>query len=210
MLIKSREELDALLEHCKVVPVGESKEGGSFYQIRSQEFLYPDGNPQTREYVHNKKASVVLPITEEGNYVFVVQPVSLSEEGSLIEFPAGYLEAGETALEAGIRELYEETGYVAREMIPLGPHYQNPGCFRNKVEFFLGLGCKKVGKQKLDKGEYVICVEVPPALVLDLLVNHYFLDANTACAFLDSFIYMYSKNKTNGDNHSDFVDFLKR
>ena len=42
----------------------------------------------------------------------VVQPIGLSKEGSLVEFPEGYWKLNENGLQAGIRELSEETGYV--------------------------------------------------------------------------------------------------
>lgn len=110
MKIETREELDNLLKYCKVIPYSLPQDGGKFYKIKNQSFIYPDGKIQTREYIDKKRASVVVPITEEGRFVFVVQPIGLAEEGSLIEFPAGYFEFDENGMQAGIRELAEETG----------------------------------------------------------------------------------------------------
>ncbi len=55
MKINSREELDMLLNYCKVTPYSEVKDGGSFYKIKSQSFLFPNGLIQTREYLDKKK-----------------------------------------------------------------------------------------------------------------------------------------------------------
>lgn len=186
MKINSKEELDALLEYCKVTPYSDVQDGGNFYKIKSQSFKFPDGSIQTREYLDKKKASVVVPITDEGNVVFVVQPIALSEEGSLIEFPAGYWELNENGLEAGKRELSEETGYVPKQIIYLGNHYQDPGSIRQKVEIYLALGCKKLNEQQLDKGEFIKYVEMPYDMALEVMEEGYLKDANSYIALSKS------------------------
>ena len=186
MKINSKEELDALLEYCKVTPYSDVQDGGNFYKIKSQSIKFPDGSIQTREYLDKKKASVVVPITDEGNVVFVVQPIALSEEGSLIEFPAGYWELNENGLEAGKRELSEETGYVPEQIIYLGNHYQDPGSIRQKVEIYLALGCKKLNEQQLDKGEFIKYVEMPYDMALEVMEEGYLKDANSYIALSKS------------------------
>lgn len=186
MKINSKEELDTLLNYCKATPYSDVKDGGSFYKIKSQSFSFPDGSIQTREYLDKRKASVVVPITEDGNVVFVIQPIALSEEGSLVEFPAGYWELSENGLQAGKRELSEETGYVPEKIIYLGSHYQDPGSIRQKDEIYLALGCKKLNEQHLDKGEFIKFVEVPYDLALELMDEGYLKDANSYIALTKS------------------------
>ena len=108
--------------------------------------------------------------------------IGLSEEGSLVEFPAGYFEFGEDGKKAGIRELAEETGYMADEIIYLGNHYQDPGSIKAKVDVYLALNCKKVSEQQLDKGEFIKYIEVPYDLALDLLDNNLLMDSNSYIA----------------------------
>lgn len=186
MKINSKEELDMLLDFCKAIPYSNIKEGGNFYKVKSQSFVFPDGSVQTREYLDKKKASVIVPVTDDGNVVFVIQPIALSEEGALIEFPAGYWELNENGLEAGKRELAEETGYSPEELIYLGSHYQDPGSIRQKVEIYLALGCKKTSTQHLDKGEYIKYVEIPYETAIELLEEGYLKDANTYIALSKS------------------------
>lgn len=183
MIINTRQELDALLERCKAKPHGEIKNGGEFYTIKSQQFLFPNGTLQTREYIDKKKATIVVPITDCGNVVLVVQTVALSKEGALLEFPAGYWELGEKSEEVGIRELAEETGYVPNKLIFLGNHYQDPGSIRQEVEVFLALGCQKKYEQKLDKGEFMKGIEVPYSLVFEFIDDGYLKDANSYIGF---------------------------
>jgi len=196
MKINTKEELDELLEYCKAIPYSQIKEGGNFYKIKSQSFIYPDGQIQSREYLDKRKASVVVPITEEGNLVFVIQPIALSEEGSLIEFPAGYFEFDENGIEAGIRELEEETGYAPEQIVYLGSHYQDPGSIRQCIETYLALNCKKVNEQNLDKGEFIIYVEIPYEFAVELMDLGYLKDANSYIALSksDRFIQKNYKN----------------
>ncbi len=182
MLINSKDELDILLSKCKASPQSDSRYGGNFYKVMSQDFLFPDGTIQTREYLNKKKSSIVVPVTNEGNLVFVVQPIALSEEGSLIEFPAGYWKIGENGLDAGIRELSEETGYTPTDIVSLGSHYQDPGSIRQKVDSFLALGCVQTEQQRLDNGEYIKAIEVSYELALELMDEGYLKDANSYIA----------------------------
>ncbi len=194
MKVNTREEIDAILNYCKAKQASEPRGAKGFYKLLEKDFLYPDGKVQTREYVNNKKASVVVPITNDFYYVFVIQPVGLSKEGSLIEFPAGYINKGEKTIDAGVRELAEETGYVAEKVIPLQDHYQNPGMTPNPVDVFLATDCSKLLDQKLDKGEFIKYIEVPRSLAYELLDNNYFTDANTFIAFIKAERYL-QKNK---------------
>lgn len=183
MVINTRQELDVLLGCCKAKPHGEIKNGGKFYAIKSQQFLFPNGTLQTREYIDKKKATIVVPITDCGNVVLVVQTVALSKEGALLEFPAGYWKLGEKSEEAGIRELAEETGYVPNKLIFLGNHYQDPGSIRQEVEVFLALVCQKKYEIKLDKGEFMKGIEVPYSLVFEFIDDGYLKDANSYIGF---------------------------
>ena len=197
MKINTKEEIDILLNYCKAIPCSLPKEGGIFYKIKNQSFIYPDGKAQTREYIDKKRASVIVPITDDGRVVFVIQPIGLSEEGSLVEFPAGYFEFGEDGKKAGIRELAEETGYMADEIIYLGNHYQDPGSIKAKVDVYLALNCKKVSEQQLDKGEFIKYIEVPYDLALDLLDNNLLMDSNSYIALSKTDRYLQKEYNLN-------------
>lgn len=183
MLISALSEIDDLLEGCRAVATSKPTAGEGFYEVKRQQFRFPDGIIQPREYIDKKHASVVAPVTSEGNFVFVIQPVSLSREGSLIEFPAGYWEIREDGVEAGKRELAEETGYTtSKTLIHTGFHYQDPGSIRQTVDTYVAIDCQKTQSQKLDRGEYVKYIEVPLDIVDQMISHNYFKDANTFIA----------------------------
>ena len=70
-----------------------------------------------------------------------------------LEIPGGIIESGEGPIEAGIRELKEETGYAGSNPKYLGYVDPNPAFQTNKCHTILIQNCRKVDEQNLDPGE---------------------------------------------------------
>ena len=151
-----------------------------------QEFQLPSGEIITREFLKKMPAAVVVPITVDGNVVCIIQPISLSAEGSLIEVPAGYAENNEDAAQTAMRELVEETGYVPAQVKYLGKHYQDPGSIKEPVNVFVALDCVKKCEQKLDADEFIITLEIPKDQIKQLMDEGEIKDANTFIALAKS------------------------
>lgn len=73
----------------------------------------------------------------------------------------GAVESDESPRDAAVRELREETGYAASEIIELGATWANFGDHSNRVHHFLARDCVRAGDQSLDDGE-MITVRVLP------------------------------------------------
>lgn len=177
-----RKIISELLSKCKALPFSEPTDGGTFYKVMTQQFKLPSGEIITRDFLKKKPASVILPVTTDGNVVCVIQPISLSAEGSLIEIPAGYVEHNEDSAQTAVRELVEETGYVPAKIRYLGKHYQDPGSIKEPVNVFIALGCEKKLNQKLDKDEFIITLEIPIDEIKRLMDDNEIKDANTFIA----------------------------
>ena len=67
----------------------------------------------------------------------------------------GGVEAGETPIAAAARELREETGFEAQEIVGLGSTWANFGNHTNRVHHFLARGCVRVSDQTLDESEAI-------------------------------------------------------
>jgi ADP-ribose pyrophosphatase len=110
----------------------------------------------------------IVPLTEGGEVVMVKQYRHGAREVTL-EIPGGIVDPGETPTEAAARELVEETGYRAEEVVPLGGVNPNPALFGNRLHTFVGYGAKLVGSVE-NEGTEETAVELVPEPELRRLV----------------------------------------
>ncbi|MDF2634478.1 MAG: hydrolase [Pelosinus sp.] len=104
---------------------------GNLLNVFSDKVELPNGKEASREYIKHPGAVAVVPVTQEGNIVLVRQyryPIGKA----LLEVPAGKLDKGEDPDTCALRELEEETGYVAEHIKKIASIYTTPG-FTNEV-----------------------------------------------------------------------------
>ena len=130
-------------------------------------------------------ASVVFAVTDEEKILLVIQPrVSLRDEDKVnIELPAGYIEVGEDARSAGIRELKEETGYVPGEVLVVDSYYPSLGASGEKITLMLAINCKKEKDLNLDHNEYLYYITVRLDEFKYLMDNDYIKDVNARIGY---------------------------
>ena len=132
-----------------------------------------DGSTRMCEQIlknkRNGDAVVIIPITQDGNFVMVVQSWPNTDETVVVEFPAGMVDEGEEPQVSAERELLEETGYVADHIYELEWHYQDQGCSKAIIRTFIAEGCRKVQEKKLDGGEKLESLEMEYNDILDML-----------------------------------------
>ena len=73
----------------------------------------------------------------------------------MAEFPSGYIEPGETPIEAAKRELLEETGYEPKYIGIIEEAYTSPGIDNSKTYILLATECKKTTTPSNAGTEYV-------------------------------------------------------
>jgi 8-oxo-dGTP pyrophosphatase MutT (NUDIX family) len=97
----------------------------------------------------------VIPITPEGQVIFVRQYRYGTQEVSL-EIPGGAIDPVDASpQEAALRELREETGYAPEQLIYLGAIAPNPAILTNRCHVFLAENVRLVGLQQLDGAEEI-------------------------------------------------------
>jgi ADP-ribose pyrophosphatase len=91
----------------------------------------------------------VVAMTEEGHFLYFRQ-TKYGIEGTSLAPAGGYLEPGEDPLQAAQRELLEETGYQAREWIPLGSYRVDASRGAGTAHFYLARGAHRVAQATPD------------------------------------------------------------
>lgn len=120
-----------------------------------QDFLNPLNEKVQDFYLFSMKDSVfVFPITEDGK-VITVRQYKQGCHGITHELPAGVSNPNESPEVTVRRELLEETGYEAHEIVPLGVGVPDTRCMTIKRYFFLATGCKKVKEPESDPNEEI-------------------------------------------------------
>lgn len=141
-----------------------------------------DGSVSTREIVKHNGGACILPVDDEGNCYMVRQFRSPFEE-IMLEVPAGKLEIGENPRDCAIRELHEETGFEAGEIIDLGCMICSPGYDSEKIYLYGARNLKFIG-EKLDEGEFLHCEKIPLTTLLEMADKGEIKDSKTQiCIF---------------------------
>ncbi|MFH1291889.1 MAG: NUDIX hydrolase [bacterium] len=103
-------------------------------------------------YCESNGAAMVIPILLDGRLVLVRQYRYLFNKSG-IEFPCGGLRQGERSSEAAARELLEETGFQAKELIKITDYEPANSFCKNKISLYVGSDLNQVDSPHPEKGE---------------------------------------------------------
>ncbi len=161
---------------------------GVAVHLVKDEILLPNGNKGIREVVRHPGAVCVIPVTDEGEVIFVNQ-FRYAIGRVTIEVPAGKLEKGEDPTEAALRELSEETGITAGKIESLGAIYTSPAIIDEIIYMYIATDLKQ-GEQHLDEDEFVNVVKMPLAEAVDMVMHGKIMDAKTEAIVLKAEKYL--------------------
>src|SRR5262245_20410417 len=126
---------------------------GALLHVKRDIVRLPDGGLAKREYILHPGAVLMIPVLPDGR-LLVERQYRYPPDRVFIEFPAGKLNVGESALLTARRELVEETGYEAATWTWLGVIHPVIGYSNETIEFYIAEGLTHVGRQ-LDDGEFL-------------------------------------------------------
>ena len=155
---------------------------GKLLHVRRDTVRLPDGSLATREHIVHPGAALVVPVLPDGRLV-VERQFRYPLDSVFIEFPAGKLDPGESAMDTARRELREEAGFDATRFTPLGTIHTLISYTNERIDLFVAEGLSHVGAA-LDDGEFLDIVTMSEDEMLAALDRGEITDAKTVAALL--------------------------
>ena len=155
---------------------------GKIINMRRDDVTLPNGLPATREVVEHPGGVCIAALTDRDELLFVRQ-FRYPYKEVLLEIPAGKLTPGEDPLEAGKRELQEETGAAAAHYVSLGKLYPSPGYCDEVIHMYLATDLS-YGEMNPDDDEFLEVERIPLETAAQMVLSGEITDAKTQAAVL--------------------------
>lgn len=140
----------------------------------------PNGNVCELEIVRHPGAAAVVPVDKEGR-VLLVRQYRHAAGGYLLEVPAGKLDPGEPPEACARREVEEETGHRASDLVSLGSILTTPGFTDERIWLFLATGLEPT-RQSLEADEVLTVERVELSEAERMALAGEIVDAKSVCA----------------------------
>lgn len=162
MRSNKQKELEGYIEELKTMKkeILDVNQSDKFLQSISYKFTLNNGITIPRERItkggKDGSAVIIMPQVKTTKEILVtIEPRVFTKLGVSVGFPAGYIEAHESPIEAGIRELKEETGYTASSIKLIDSFYQDEGISSAYNHILFAKDCVKTSLQELDPYEVI-------------------------------------------------------
>ena len=189
-----REIVSQLVKRCGIFDLYESRrraqngKEGIFYLLKAHDWV---------------NVVPVLNNDEGGTCFLMVKQFRQGIAGITVEFPAGLIEAGESPARAAGRELFEETGYRAKTLKPIGTISPNPAFMTNRCYTFFAcdllLDSTGEPNDRLDELELLDVLLVPVEDLVEGIGQEPYCNSMTVLA-----LYWYQRMK-GGEKGADRI-----
>jgi ADP-ribose pyrophosphatase len=162
---------------------------GRMLTVQLDRVRFPDGSEGELEIIRHPGAAAVLPLfrPEEwegtGHGVVLLRQYRYAAGGVVWEVPAGKLDGGEPPEACALRELEEEAGLRARELVRLTRIFTTPGFTDEAIHLFLARGLEP-GEPDHEASEFIERRVIPLAEAVRLVQSGEIADSKTMCALL--------------------------
>lgn len=155
---------------------------GKILNLRVDKVLLPNGKESVREVVEHGGAVGVVPVAEDGT-VYMVRQFRYPFNETILEIPAGKMDPGEQVWDAANRELEEETGMKAGELVYMGEIRPSVAYVTEVIHLYLARGLVAT-RQHLDDDEFLNIERYPLEALYEMVMENKLTDCKTVAAVL--------------------------
>jgi ADP-ribose pyrophosphatase len=155
---------------------------GHAFDVAKVHIQLPNGHERHYDLVQHNNSVTIMPV-DENNQVYFVTQHRIGANKTLLELPAGVLDAGEEPWHCAQREIREEIGMDARHIQELGSFYLAPGYSNEFMTVFLATDLFH-SPLKPDADEFLEVVTLPIREVYRMAQSGEISDGKTLAALL--------------------------
>jgi ADP-ribose pyrophosphatase len=155
---------------------------GLVIDIEQMEVEIGQRGRHTFQIIRHPGGAGVLPVHNDGT-VSLIRQLRPAVDAVILEIPAGRLSPGEAPSVCASRELREETGITAEQLVPLGSICSSPGVFDEVIHLFAATGIS-LGAAQPEADEEIEVLRLPLAEALQMASDGRICDAKTLAALL--------------------------
>jgi ADP-ribose pyrophosphatase len=153
---------------------------GLVIDIEQMEVEVGQKGRHTYQIIRHPGGAGVLPVHDDGT-ISLIRQLRPAVDAIMLEIPAGRLSPAEEPSECARRELREETGITAAELIPLGTVCSSPGVFDEVIHLFAATGISQ-GPAQPESDEEIEVLRMPLAEAQQMASDGRISDAKTLAA----------------------------
>src|SRR3989344_644322 len=153
-----------------------------WWQYKHDKYTFPDGTEGDYFYGEDHGSAMVIPVMDDGSLILISLHRYLDDKLS-IEFPCGGIEKNEAAQAAALRELREETGWQAENLVKVGNFVALNGLFKDETHLFVGSELEQVSGPSTDPSEITEIILRRPDELEDMIKRGEIWDGQTLAAW---------------------------
>lgn len=145
-----------------------------------------NGNQSMREVVEHIGGVCIVALDDEQN-IYLVKQFRYPYKTQLLELPAGKKEKGEAPELTASRELKEELGFTAKELVEIAQVYPTVAYVNEVIHVYRATGLTQE-EQCLDEDEFLEIVKLPLKQAYDMVMNGEINDSKTMVGVMKTYI----------------------
>lgn len=147
----------------------EKKFIGQVIDVRQDTVLLNEKDQYLFDIIEHPGGVAVIPVIDK-NRIALIKQYRHPFKTMLIEVPAGRLNPGEDPVKAALRELKEETGYIAEQLDFICCMYASPAIFDEKIFVYKATGLT-ASTTDFDEGEdietFIVTLQEARSMIKD-------------------------------------------